>query len=205
MSAPGPTSSSARSTIRSNSRKSCIDMTDVADYLGAKYGGWYPVAEVTARRAIAGSRIPQGATGGCLNYRDQPREGGGLRGIPQGHRRLPQACQALKKNGTPAGFALGHATGDANGWCQWALWAFGGKVVDDKNKVVIDSPGDGRRARIRQAALRDLHPRRAVVERSEQQQGVPRRRDQPDLERHLDLDRRARTRPIRSSRRSPRT
>jgi len=25
-------------------------------------------------------------------------------------------CKALKKNNTPAGFALGHATGDANGW-----------------------------------------------------------------------------------------
>ena len=32
-------------------------------------------------------------------------------------------CQGLKKIGKPAGFALGHATGDANGWCQWALWA----------------------------------------------------------------------------------
>ena len=45
----------------------------------------------------------------------------------------------LKKAGKPPGFALGHATGDANGWNRGAR-AFGGKTVDDKNNVVIDSP-----------------------------------------------------------------
>ena len=49
-------------------------------------------------------------------------------------------CKALKDKGTPAGFALGNATGDANTWCQWLVWAFGGKLVDKNNKVVIDSP-----------------------------------------------------------------
>src|SRR3984957_10379697 len=48
-------------------------------------------------------------------------------------------CQGLKKAGKPPGFALGHATGDANGWTQWCLWAHGGKVVDDQNQVVIES------------------------------------------------------------------
>ncbi len=49
-------------------------------------------------------------------------------------------CQGLKKVGKPPGFALGHATGDANGWVHWCLWAHGGKMVDDNNNVVIDSP-----------------------------------------------------------------
>jgi len=35
--------------------------------------------------------------------------------------------------------ALGNATGDASGWCHWLLWAFGGKVVDEQNKVAINS------------------------------------------------------------------
>jgi hypothetical protein len=35
---------------------------------------------------------------------------------------------------------LGNATGDGNTWCQWLVWAFGGKLVDQNNKVVIDSP-----------------------------------------------------------------
>ena len=35
--------------------------------------------------------------------------------------------------------ALGNATGDS-GWTHWLMWAFGGKLVDKNNKVVIDSP-----------------------------------------------------------------
>ena len=34
-------------------------------------------------------------------------------------------CKAMKANNTPAGFALGHATGDANGWLHWVLWGHG--------------------------------------------------------------------------------
>jgi multiple sugar transport system substrate-binding protein len=47
--------------------------------------------------------------------------------------------KALKEKGTPGGMALGHATGDA-GRTQWLMWAFGGKLVDANNKVVINSP-----------------------------------------------------------------
>src|SRR5262249_16047070 len=49
-------------------------------------------------------------------------------------------CQALKAKRTPAGFALGHATGDANSWTHWVLWGFGGKLVDQKDNVALDSP-----------------------------------------------------------------
>jgi multiple sugar transport system substrate-binding protein len=48
-------------------------------------------------------------------------------------------CKALKRNGTPPGFALGNATGDSNGWCHWLLWAFGGKMVDEQNRLAINS------------------------------------------------------------------
>ncbi|MET4722554.1 hypothetical protein ABIF63_006660 [Bradyrhizobium japonicum] len=117
-----------------------IDVTDVADYLGAQYGGWYPVAERYGKKGNSWIAIPQGATGGCLNYRISHVKAAGFEEFPKDTAGFLKLCQALKKNNTPAGFALGHATGDANGWCQWALWAFGGKVVNDKNEVVIDSP-----------------------------------------------------------------
>src|SRR3546814_11432641 len=35
--------------------------------------------------------------------------------------------------------ALGNAVGDGS-WTYWLMWAFGGKMVDDKNNVVINSP-----------------------------------------------------------------
>jgi multiple sugar transport system substrate-binding protein len=48
-------------------------------------------------------------------------------------------CKALKAKGTPPGLALGHATGDANGWAYWILWAHGGRLADDKSNVAINS------------------------------------------------------------------
>lgn len=117
-----------------------IDVTDVAEYLGSQYGGWYPVAEKYGKKGNGWIAIPQGATGGCLNYRISHMKAAGFEEFPKDLPGFLKLCQGLKKNNTPAGFALGHATGDANGWTQWLLWAHGGKMVDEKNKVVIDSP-----------------------------------------------------------------
>ena len=49
-------------------------------------------------------------------------------------------CKALKANNTPAGFALGHATGDANAWVHNILWGHGAYTVDKDDKVIINSP-----------------------------------------------------------------
>ena len=46
----------------------------------------------------------------------------------------------MKKNNTPGGMALGHASGDGNGWVHWCLWAHGGNTVDKDDKVIINSP-----------------------------------------------------------------
>lgn len=117
-----------------------IDVTDVADYLGAKYGGWYPVAEKYGKKGDRWIAIPQGATGGCMNYRISHMKAAGFETFPTDLPGFLKLCQALKKNNTPPGFALGHATGDANGWCHWCLWSHGGKLVDENNQVVINSP-----------------------------------------------------------------
>lgn len=117
-----------------------IDMTDVAEYLGAKYGGWYPVAQKYGKKGDQWIAVPQGATGGCMNFRISWMKEAGFDKFPTTTADFLKLCQALNKNGHPPGFALGHATGDANGWCQWMLWAHGGMVVNEKNEVVLDSP-----------------------------------------------------------------
>ena len=117
-----------------------LDLTDLAEYIGTKSGGWYPVAR---KYGMSGNRwiaLPQGATGGCMNYRISAMRAAGFDEFPKDTAGFLKLCQGLKKAGKPPGFALGHATGDANGWTQWCLWAFGGKTVDDKNNVAIDSP-----------------------------------------------------------------
>jgi multiple sugar transport system substrate-binding protein len=45
----------------------------------------------------------------------------------------------LKKNGTPVGQALGHSFGDPPTFCYPLLWSFGGREVDEKGKVAINS------------------------------------------------------------------
>ena len=75
-----------------------------------------------------------------MNYRISTMHAAGFDEFPKDTAGLLKLCQGLKKAGKPPGFALGHATGDANGWTQWCMWAFGGKTVDDNNNVAIDSP-----------------------------------------------------------------
>jgi multiple sugar transport system substrate-binding protein len=117
-----------------------IDVTDVAEYLGAKYGGWYPVAQKYGKKGDRWIAVPQGATGGTMNYRISHMKAAGFETFPNDFPGFLKLCQGLKKNNTPPGFALGHATGDANGWVHWLLWGHGGKVVDENNQVVIASP-----------------------------------------------------------------
>ena len=121
-------------------REKLLDLTDLAEYLGDKYGGWYPVARKYGTHDKRWIALPHGATGGCMNYRISAMHAAGFEEFPKDTAGYLKLCQGLKKAGKPPGFALGHATGDANGWCQWCLWAFGGKTVDDNNNVVIDSP-----------------------------------------------------------------
>jgi multiple sugar transport system substrate-binding protein len=118
-----------------------LDVTDLANYLGKKYGGWYPVCEAYLRHNGKNwLGIPLGAAGSMMVYRESQVKAAGFSAFPKTTDEFLKLMQALKAKGTPGGFALGHATGDANTWCYWLVWAFGGKMVDTNNKVVIDSP-----------------------------------------------------------------
>ena len=75
-----------------------------------------------------------------MNYRKSSMEKAGFKEFPKDTAGFLELCKALKKNNTPAGFALGHASGDANTWLHWVLWAHGGIPVDKNDKVIINSP-----------------------------------------------------------------
>jgi multiple sugar transport system substrate-binding protein len=117
-----------------------LDMTDLAEYLGAKYGGWYPVTRKYGMLRDRWIALPQGSPIGTFNYRVSAMRAAGFEEFPKDTAGFLKLCQGLRKVGKPPGFALGHATGDANGWTHWCLWAHGGKMVDDSNNVVLDSP-----------------------------------------------------------------
>jgi multiple sugar transport system substrate-binding protein len=118
----------------------CIDMTDVADYLAKKYGGWAPSA--VAYGTAAGSKwidIPICYAGGLFNYRISSLKKAGFSNFPATTAEFLEYAKATKANKTPGGLALGHASGDTV-WVYWCLWAHGGNVVDKNDKLILNSP-----------------------------------------------------------------
>lgn len=116
------------------------DVTDVADYLGKKCGGWTDSGKAYGMLDGKWIGIPVAATGGLVNYRIAAMEKAGHKEFPKDLGGFADLIKGMNKNGTPAGMALGHASGDANNWTHWALWAHGGALIDKDNKVVINSP-----------------------------------------------------------------
>ena len=119
-----------------------IDVTDVADYLGKKYGGWVPTAETYGKgpggRWIA---IPVAYNGNVINYRISAVEKAGFKEVPKDTAGFLELMKALKAKGTPGGMALGRAAvGDGNAWVHWAFWSQGANLVDKNDKVIVNSP-----------------------------------------------------------------
>ena len=116
-----------------------VDVSDLANYLGNKYGGWYDAAKAYGMHDKKWVAIMMGAAGATLVCRESQLKAAGFDTFPRDMAGFLKLCQALKAKGTPPGFALGNATGDSN-WTFWLVWAHGGKMVDAKNNVVINSP-----------------------------------------------------------------
>jgi multiple sugar transport system substrate-binding protein len=117
-----------------------LDVSDLCDYLGHKYGGWYPACEAYLRpdgKHWIG--VPLGGTGALLVYRKSRVQAAGFDAFPVDTAGFLKLFQALKAKGTPGGMALGNATGDS-GWTHWLIWAFGASLVDKDSRVVINSP-----------------------------------------------------------------
>lgn len=118
----------------------CIELTDVADYLGKKYGGWVPSAIAYGKSGNKWIDIPVAYNGNVMNYRKAASEKAGFKTFPKTTDEFLAYVKAMKAQATPGGMALGHASGDGNAWVHWCLWAFGGNLVDAKDKVIINSP-----------------------------------------------------------------
>ncbi|MBV9250435.1 MAG: carbohydrate ABC transporter substrate-binding protein, partial [Acetobacteraceae bacterium] len=118
-----------------------IAVNDLADYLGAKYGGWHELAQLygTKWRTKDWLSIPMGGSGGATVYRTSWLKEAGYERVPDDLNQFLTLCQKLKQNGHPVGFALGHAVGDANGFAEWLLWTHGAALMDEHGKVSLDT------------------------------------------------------------------
>ncbi|WP_173044027.1 extracellular solute-binding protein [Bosea sp. ANAM02] len=118
-----------------------IDLTPIAEELGKKYGGWYPIAEKYGKKDKTNQwiSIPMGASGAPAVYRESWVKEAGFDTFPKDLDGFLKLCRKLKEIGHPAGFALGNAVGDGNAFCNWLVWTHGGYMVDENNKVAINS------------------------------------------------------------------
>ena len=118
-----------------------LDLSDVAEYLGKRYGGWTFLAEKYGKKAGTNNwiGIPFGGSTGPIIYRKSALKEAGFDKVPNDHAGFLKLCQELKKINKPAGFSLGNAVGDANGYANWLVWSHGGYLVDDEGKVAINS------------------------------------------------------------------
>jgi multiple sugar transport system substrate-binding protein len=118
-----------------------IELTDVADYLGKRYGGWLFLAEKYGKRHKSNAWIglPFGASPGPLVYRKSLVKAAGFDKVPDDHAGFLDLCQKLQKAGKPAGFALGNAVGDGNGFANWLLWSHNASLLDEEGNVTINS------------------------------------------------------------------
>lgn len=118
-----------------------VDLTDVAEYLGNRYGGWTFLGEKYGKKAGTNNwiGIPFGGSTGPIVYRKSALKEAGFDKIPNDHAGFLKLCQTLKKINKPAGFSLGNAVGDGNGFANWLLWSHNGYLVDEAGKVAINS------------------------------------------------------------------
>ena len=164
-----------------------LDVTDVAEYIGKKYGGWYPAGEAflkpDGKKWIG---LPLGSAGAMIVYRESMVKAAGFDTFPKDTDGLPEADEGPEGEGH-AGRHGARQRDRRRPVVQLADLGVRRQAGRPEQQGRDRQPGDAEGARVRQGALRDLHPRHAVVARSEQQQGVPRRPDLADEQRHLDL------------------
>jgi multiple sugar transport system substrate-binding protein len=117
-----------------------LDVSDIGEHLGSKYGGWYDGPKGYATREGKFIGLPLATIGNAIVYRDSWVKEAGFSEFPKDTAGFLDLCRAMQKIGHPAGFTHGHGVGDGNNYAHWLLWSHGGKMVDESGKVVINSP-----------------------------------------------------------------
>jgi multiple sugar transport system substrate-binding protein len=120
--------------------KSLVDVTDVADEIGKKLGGWHEQVRDVVVVDKKWKALPWGNIGQLEVYRTDWFKEAGVTRFPDSWEDLLAAGRLLKKKGHPFGFEIGHGFGDNHGWMYPLLWSYGGREVDKDGKtVLIDS------------------------------------------------------------------
>ena len=148
---------------------------------------------MTSRRsspttARSGSACRGASSAPGTSYRKSWFEAVGYNKFPETWDEYRDAGKKLKAKGQPIGQTLGHSFGDPPTFWYPFLWSLGGMEVEkDGKKVVLDSKATSSRSSTWSRSGKMLRRRRAGLGRFQQQPRLPRRHDQLDVERRLDL------------------
>src|SRR3569833_2438560 len=112
----------------------CIDVSDVAEYLGKKYGGWVASAVKYGHSGNKWICIPICYSGALMNYRLEASKKAGFSKFPDKIDSFLEYTKAMKAQNSPGGFALGHASYDGNSWARGGRGAGGGGAGGEGDK-----------------------------------------------------------------------
>src|SRR5882724_3943562 len=116
---------------------SAADVSDVADAIAKAQGGYYNVATANTKDGKKTLSVPWAVIGAMTAYRKSWFEEVGYSKFPETWQEYHDAGKKAK--GRPLGQTLGHTFGDAPTFSYPYLWSWGGKEVDEKGKVVLNS------------------------------------------------------------------
>jgi multiple sugar transport system substrate-binding protein len=136
---------------------SSVDVSDVADAIGKAQGGYYNVAKANTQDGKKVLSVPWAVIGAMIAYRKSWFEEVGYKEFPKTWQEYHDAGKKLKAKGRPLGQTLGHTFGDAPTFSYPYLWSWGGREVDEKGKVVLDSKETLESAKFMQAFWKDAH------------------------------------------------
>jgi multiple sugar transport system substrate-binding protein len=136
---------------------SAVDISDVAEAIGKAQGGYYRLCRSNTNDGKKFMSVPWAIIGGMIAYRKSWFEEVGYSGFPETWEQYHDAGRKLKAKGRPIGQTLGHTFGDAPTFSYPYLWSWGGKEVDEKGKVVLDSKQTLESVKFMTAFWKDAH------------------------------------------------
>jgi multiple sugar transport system substrate-binding protein len=110
-----------------------VDVGDLVEQLGGRYGGWYPFAQQTCLTASGWRAVPWYWVAFAGSYNETQFKKAGLQ-TPATWDDLLKSGKVLKKQGNPVGIAISQCT-DANITFWSVLWSYGGKVLEADGKT----------------------------------------------------------------------